>query len=239
MLQLITFLTASKWGKYVLEVAVVAALLFGAYKYAEHQGSKNQRDKDDQASSSQIEQSRREAKEANEKVVKLANDRAEAAEKRAGLAEQQSAQLAMAFTALDRRSAEAQKGVDKLADSELHADIVGKLDLRPANDPAQGYYPKEERAIDTAVTQKPILEDKVQNLAQQASAKDAEAKANRDAADARKQAYDADEAYIALLSKFFAQVYNQHPPRYRSLKCLGLWGCGKAIAMPEIPRRGQ
>jgi hypothetical protein len=232
-------MATSKWGKYVLEAAVVAALLFGAYKYAEHQGSKNQKEKDDQASSAQIESSRKEAKDANDKVVKLANERAEAAEQRAKESQQQFSVLAQAFSALDQKSRDAHSQVDKLADSELHADIVSKLGIRKPGDSTPGYSAQEERAIDNDVTQYPIAAEKADNLGRQVEAKTKESAANKDAADARLAAFNSDESYIALLTEFYRRVYNEHPPRYRSAKCLFLWGCGKALVMPEPPRRTQ
>jgi len=238
MITLITGLVGSKYGKYVLEIALVAGLIFGAYKWAEDRGKKVQKDRDDQAHSVEIEKSRKESSDLKDRLVAQANDKATAAEANAAGARAQFAQLAGVLATLDARSTQGREQVSKLADSELHADIVSKLGLRRANDLTPGYSAQEERSIDNTVTQYPIELDKNKTLAAQVGRKDAEAKANKDAADARQQAFQADEAYILLLSKYYVDIWNQHAPHRREAKCLYLWGCGRATINIDPPKKG-
>lgn len=238
MITTLSALLASKYGKYILEVAMVLGLVFCAYKWAEHRGRDAQAEQDKQATSVQLEADRKEASALNSQLVQQANEKATAAQSDAEQAREQFATLAAEIAALTTRSQQGQQQVLRLADSELHGDIVGKLALRPANDPAPGYTPQEERKIDEAVTQYPIAVQQAQALSGEVDQRAKEAQANLDLANAREQAFEADESYIASLSKYWAELFNQHAPHKRAGKCLYLWGCGRITITPNPPARG-
>jgi hypothetical protein len=227
MITILTGLLASKWGKYALELVVVLGLVFGAYKWAESRGRSAQKDSDQQSQSKVIEQSRKEASDAKDALVKVSTDAAIAADARAQASQAQYAVLAGVLSNQQARSQAGTAQVGKLPDTELHADVVTKLAVRTPGDLTAGYLPKEERLIDDAVTQYPIFKEENATLTSEVSTKDAEAKAERDVADARLLTINTNVAYTALLEKDYKTLYNQHPPRYRSTVCLFLWSCGK------------
>jgi hypothetical protein len=232
-------MVGSKYGKYALEALVLFGLIFGAYKWAERRGREAQRDKDNQVQSLEIEKSRVEASGLKDRLVQQANASASAAEQRAQVAQQQFNVLAGVLSNLDTKARQGQEQVSKLADSELHADITAKLSIRKPGDVTPGYYVQEERSIDNTVTQYPIEVERGKTLAEEVQQKDAEARANKDAADARGQAFKADEDYITLLNKYYAALFNQHAPHKRGGKCLFLWGCGRITVTPEPPKKGS
>jgi hypothetical protein len=237
MITTLSALLGSKYGKYVLEVVLVLGLVFGAYKWAEHRGRDAQRDQDNQAHAVEIEKSRKEAADSKDALVKLATDKANASEAEAATARAQFAQLAGILSNLDARSKQGQDQVSKLADSDLHGDIVSKLAIRKPDDNTPGYYAQEERSIDNTVTQYPIEVEKNKTLTGEIQQKDAEAKANKGTADARQQAFNADESYITLLSKYYTAIFNEHAPHKRAPQCLYLWGCGRLTVNLEPPKR--
>lgn len=235
MITLLTGLLASKWGKYVLELVVVLGLVFGAYKWAESHGKSVQKETDDQHQAQEIETNRKVASDAKDQLVSQATAAASAADARSQQAQAQFAQLAAVVSSLNAKAKAGKDQVDGLKDSDLHGDIVSKLGVRPPGDTTVGYVPAEERAIDDAVTQYPIAKQENAALSGQVDAKTAEAKANRDVADANAKAIAADEGYIGILQKSYQDIYNQHPPRYRSGKCLFLWNCGRKEVKLPLP----
>jgi hypothetical protein len=237
MITTLSALLGTKYGKYLLEVALVCGLVFGAFKFAEHRGRDAQRDQDNQAHAIEIEKSRKEAADAKDALVRQANEKATASEADAAAARAQFVQLAGILSNLDAKSKQGRDQVSALADSDLHGDIVSKLSIRKPGDSTPGYYAQEERSIDNSVTQYPIEAEKNKTLTGQVQQKDAEAKANKDTADARLQAFNTDESYITLLNKYYADIFNMHAPHKRAPKCLYLWGCGRVTVNLEPPKR--
>ncbi len=226
MITTLTALLGSKYGKYLLEVGLVSALVFGAYRYAEHRGAQAQKEADAQKQEQQIEATRKTASDLQAKAVDHANEDATAADARAQMAEQQFVNL---VGLLQRLADKRQAGTDqvaKLPDSEVHPDIVAKLGLRPSGDQTPGYLPKEERAIDNAVTQYPLLQNQVDNLFKQVQQSQDDVEAQKDKVKAKQEVIDAQEAYRRTLEAGFKQLFDLHPPKYRSPKCLFIWKCG-------------
>lgn len=237
MITILAGLLASKWGKYALELIIVVSLVAGFALYFEHKGRTSQKNEDDQHQAAEIEKSRKEASDAKDQVVKLSTDRANAAEARAQEAQAQFTALAGVLSTLQAKSQAGRDQVSKLADSELHGDIVSKLGIRKPGDATPGYLPQEERTLDDTLTQYPIVQQENTTLQGQVTAKSNEAKANLDLANAKQQTIDAQNAYTLLLEKDYRDIFNQHPPRYRSAACLFIWKCGKKEVV--LPVKGK
>lgn len=237
MITILTGLLASRWGKCVLEAVILCGLVFGAYKMAEHVGRDRQKAADDQAQQVANETSRKDAVALKDQLVQQANSKADAAEQRAQLAQQEYTQLAGLVASLTQKSEAGRQQVSAVADSDLHADVVAKLALRRPGDGTPGYLPLEERAIDNTITQYPIEVEKNHALAEEVQKKSDQAQAESDVADARQAAFAADESYIAVLGKYYAELFNQHAPHKRAAKCLYLWGCGRLTINLDPPSR--
>lgn len=235
MITTLTALLASKYGKYVLEIAIVAGLVFGAYKWAERRGRDAQKESDAQQQAQEIEKSRQASEKATEAMVNQAKASEAAADARAQAAQQQFASLAALLQGLAAKEQAGKEQVSKLADSELHGDIVHKLGVRPAGDSTACYLPAEERAIDDAVTQYPLCQQDKTALSGQVDAKGKEIQAANDVAAARQQAVDAQQKYIAQLEDDYKRLWELHPPLYRSGKCVWLWKCGKRQTAIKLP----
>lgn len=227
MIATIEWLLARKWGKPLLELALLAGAVFGAWTYAEHLGREAQKQDDQQAQTRDIEKSRAEAQAARDQVVKQANDRADAADKRAQEAEDRVNAAVSKLSDLASRQQAASDHVKGVADADLHRDVISQLKLRSPGDTAACYTAKEERAIDDAVTQWPLCRQQAQTLAGQDAAEKDKTTAATDKVADKQKTIDADEAYIAQLQGDYKTLFDQHPPRYRSWACLKLWKCGK------------
>jgi uncharacterized protein HemX len=237
MVTTIGALLGTKYGKWIFEIVVVVGLVFGAYKWAEHRGRTQQKETDDQHQSQEIETSRREASDAKNQLVKQANDKASAAEADAKDARAQFTTLANLLQGLSAKEKAGHDQVGKIADSELHADVIGKLGLRRPGDVSACYLPSEERTIDEAVTQYPICKDEKTALTSQVASKQREVSDNEKVIAAKQQALDANDNYLKLLENDYKTLFEQHPPRYRSAGCLFLWSCGKRKVELKLPER--
>lgn len=237
MINVLSFLVTSKYGKYALELIVVLGLIFGAYKWAEHRGRTAQKDADDQHQSQEIENSRKEAKDAQNKLIQQANDKAAAAETDAQNARNQFTTLATLLQGLSTKEKAGHDQVGKVADSELHGDVVSKLGLRKPGDATACYVPSEERAIDEAVTQYPICRDERTALTGQVQTKQREVNDDNKVIEAKNAAIIASNNYIALLEHDYKTIWEQHPPRYRAGSCLFLWSCGRRKVELKLPER--
>lgn len=157
-----------------------------------------------------------------------------AAEKRAEAAEQNQRTLQLTLQAILGRQQQAAQHTASIPDAELHQANVNQIGLRPAGLTQACYTSSEERAINSAVTQWPLCKDesKTQNGVMQ-EVKD-ELKALSDKVTAQEKKYSDLAASKAALFEDYRQLYNAHPPTYRSVKCLGLWKCGKRhIGLPD------
>jgi|GEM_PF-5483341 len=237
MISILTGLLASKWGKYALEAVLVIGLVFGAYKAAEHIGRDAQKAADERQEQIANEAARKDAAALKDELVQQADAKASEAEQRAQEAQQQYTELAALVASLTQKSDAGRQQVSALADSDLHADIVAKLGIRKPADRTPGYLPAEERSIDNTVTQYPIELEKNDALTKEVDAKADQVQAVTDLADARQAAFEADESYIAVLGKYYAQLFNQHAPHRRAAKCLYLWGCGRVTVNLDPPGR--
>jgi chromosome segregation ATPase len=228
MIATLTALMASKYGKYALEIFIVVGLVFGAYKWAEHRGRDSQKQADDQQQTQQIENSRKEAQDAKDKLVEHANADATAADARAKAAEDRFNSLATMLQGIAGKQQQANDHVRGLSDSQLHGDVVAQLKLRsPRDDPTACYTPAEERAIDDAITQLPLCRQQSAALGQQVTSAQQDTAAARDKAAALQTEIDALDAYRRALEAAYKELHDQHPPRYRGAECLWLWKCGK------------
>lgn len=234
MIATLQWLLASKYGKVALEIAIVGALVFGAYKWAESRGRTAQKSADDQSQAAQIEKSREDAQRANDAQVSQATATAAAADSRARAAEGREAAAVASLQQLAGQQLGASTRVKALQNSDLHADVIAQLKLRPQGDTSACYTPAEERAIDDSVSQYPLCQKQSQALTGQVRAADAEAAAAKDKAAALEQAVNADQSYIATLQRDYKQLFDQHPPMYRSAKCLWLWHCRKGAVKFQL-----
>ena len=120
----------------------------------------------------------------------------------------------------------------------MHEDVIHRLNTRAPGDQTACYTPKEERSIDDAVTNYPTCAKQVDALGKQVSSAESDVQAQKDKAAANQKIIDAEEGYRKLLEAAYRQIFDMHPPKYRSAKCVWLWECGArktAIKLPDLP----
>jgi hypothetical protein len=223
----------SPLGRWVAAGALFLAIICGIYWKGHNAGQAAGEEGQKQAQVQDIEDQHKITKKdvdaggtASEARLKALEDNA-AAQTRLLL--QMSAQFAL--LAGQRQAAAAQTA--SLTDTQLHPATVQQLGLRAPNDPNACYNFAEERAIHDAVTQYPLCDRQVKT-----------AVAEREAAEAGKATVEAQvrelrsrqgelTAYQAKLEGWYRELYNLHPPKYRSAKCVWIWKCGKRkLAVP-------
>lgn len=226
---LIPFL-GNKWAKLGIEVAVVAALALGIRAYFLAEGKRAGRDEAAQSQQQEIEKARQQDRKDMQAVIDKANGALADAEKQHQAADDALQKLAGILGDLAKQRTAGEGKVSALPDSDLHGYVVGALNLRPAGDKSPGYLPVEERALAGCVTQYPLCQKQVQAEEEKIAAEQKNTAASDQVGAARLDTIKAKDAYIAQLEAKFTELYNLHPPRYRSARCLWLWKCGSRKA---------
>ncbi len=222
---LIPFL-GNKWARLGIEVAIIAALALGIRAYFLAEGRRAGRDEAAQSQQQELEKARQQDRKDMQAVVDKANGVLADAEKQHQAADDALQKLAGILGDLAKQRTAGEGKVSALPDSDLHGYVVGALNLRAASDKSPGYLPVEERALAECVTQYPLCQKQVQAEEEKIAAEQKNTDASNQTAAARLDAMQAKDTYIDQLESKFAELYNLHPPKYRSARCLWLWKCG-------------
>jgi hypothetical protein len=225
MIAVLTAVLGSKFGKYFVELGVVGGLVFGAYWYAVNHGKAVQKDEDNKVQAQELEKARQVGADAKDLLVKQAHDHELEADQRAQEDRAKNAALVSVLQGLGVKEKEGKTQVSQLPDSELRSDIIHKLSVRAANDMTACYLPSEERVLDNAITQYPLCVQGKAVLTEQVTTKEHEVQDQVVMASSKQATIDALQVYITQLEKDYKVLYDQHPPKKRSIKCLFIWKC--------------
>jgi hypothetical protein len=223
----------SKWGKLAIEVGFVVLLALGIRAYYINEGKRQGKDEASQTQQQDLNKSRQQDHQELQGVLDKANASLATAEQHRNAADATLLQVAGVLADLAKKQGAGQAAVARLSDSELHPYIVGQLGLRAKGDNTPGYTAAEERSLSECVTQYPICKQQRDAQGQQVTAQQDKTQSADDAAAAEQRIAGATQAFSDKVDDLFNRLYNLHPPRYRSAKCLWLWKCGaKTIAPP-------
>jgi hypothetical protein len=112
-------------------------------------------------------------------------------------------------------------------DVELHPRNVATIGLRPPGQANACYTGAEEREIAGCLEQQPVIQRRLEALEGRAAALEQTIKSQGDEIRAGNDKLAARERQLVSYDLAFTQLYNLHPPRYRSAKCLWITKCGK------------
>ena len=216
-------LLKSRWTWYGLGAVV---LIVGALGLRHHyialgkdQGREEQKQSDQQA----IEEERQVAKAEAQQKVAEANAKAAEADGRATRAEADAQLYAARAQALAGQLVNSRVQVASIPQTQLHATALTEVQQRPL--PNQS--PDPERAIVERVFAAPILAAQNRELAGQIGKLSEDVAALKDKIAALDERDRARVEYEARLEEAYVRLYNLHPPRKRSVKCLYLWRCAE------------
>jgi hypothetical protein len=236
---LVPFL-GNKWAKLGIEAALVGALVLGIRAYFLAEGKRNGRDEAAQSQQQDLERARQQDRRDMQSVIDKTNGTLADAEKQHRAADEALQRLAGILGDLARQRRAGESKVAAIADSDLHGYVLGALNLRAIGDKSPGYLPVEERALAGCVTQYPLCQKQVETEKEKLALEQKNTAASDQVGTARLEAIKAKDAYIGQLEAKFAALYNLHPPKFRSPRCLWLWRCGTrkvsgpSVSAPEV-----
>ncbi len=216
----------SKWGKLGLEVGLVLLLALGIRAYFLAEGKRAGKDEAAQTQQQDLEKARQQDRKDMQSVVDRANGALVDAEKQREASADALRQLAGVLVDLSKQRSAGDTKVAALPDSDLHGYVVSSLNLRGVGDKTPGYLPVEERSLAGCVTQYPLCQKQLTAEQDRTAAEQTRTAAGDRVSAAQLETLKAKDGYIAQLEEKFAALYNLHPPKYRSARCLFLWKCG-------------
>lgn len=209
-----------------------AVALFIAVKWYEGKVREDERTKQADKQTQEIEKMREADRAATEKILQDAQARQEDAERRMQASLDREAGLVRTIASLGQQRSAANSDVQRLSESALHGYNIEHLAIRPTGDNSPCYLPTEERAIATAVTQYPLCQKQVETQTAQVAEIKELVSAQNAKIDAMETKFIALEGYTGRLENFYTILYNSIPRKRRGWKCLGLWACSKAKPLP-------
>lgn len=219
-----------KQPKVLAGIGIVLVLTFGAWKIHDLGKQAGQ-----QSTNQQVVEDDRKA--VVSEVTALAKNQAayeerekqREAERRA--ADARANQALQQITALRATIEASRLQVEHIPDEHLLLDIRTKLNIAPDNQEPH-FVAGELRAIDQAVTAKPLLEESIKSLTQRVEAIESrEKKTQEQLSDAQHQLDAEQQAYKSLLGHY-STVFNAVPRKGRSWKCLWIARCSAAKRLP-------
>lgn len=229
-------LLRSRWTWYALGgLALVGAGWWVRHHYIEV-GKEEGRAEQAEAAQKEIEAQRQAARARADAAIAEANAQIAEADARARKANAEAAVYAAQVQALAGALASGRQRVAAVPQAELHAFALAQVQQSPL----PGESPDPERAVAERVVAVPLLVRQNRALAGQVEKLGETVRALQDQVGALEARDRARAAYTAQLEGWYAQLYNLHPPRKRSPKCLWLWRCARApLPVPapaELPR---
>ncbi len=186
-----------------------------------HVGKEQGKEEQKQSDQKEIEQQRQVAKAEAEAKVAEANAKAAEAEGRAVRAQADAELYAARAQALAGQLVSRRAQVAALPPDQLHAAALAEVRQHPL----AGENPDPERAIVERVFAAPILAAQNRELAGQIGELGKQVAALGDQVGALEERDRARVEYERRLEEAYVRLYNLHPPRKRSPKCLYLWKC--------------
>lgn len=230
---IIVFIKGSKIAQYALLAVVLAGAYFAWTAHersiGKQQGIETQKDVETQQVGKTV------LDATNTESAEVAEAHAREAEARRATAQaQQQTAIAMAMVVkLQRDGEELRAKVAAISDADLHGFTVAQMGIRKPDDKTACYTATEERAIANAVTQWPVCkaesegkDDAFKQQGEQIAGLQRDVQAMKDEISAHQAA---ESVYRTALQT----LYDNHAPKVRAAKCLGIWKCGRGRL--EIP----
>jgi hypothetical protein len=225
------FILANRWTWYAGGAIALFGVLLGVRAHLVHKGEQQGQEQQKQAQQSDVELERKATAARTELQISEDTAKAKEADARGKRAEADAAMYAARAQSFAGQIADGRRQVAALPDGGLHAYVRSTLNLTP--DVQGPYTPAEERAIADAVTTAPKLQQQNEALAGQVGKLTENVNALADKVSAIVDREQARAVYTNELERDYRTLYNLHPPRKRSPKCLWAWRCtDNKLAVP-------
>jgi ABC-type Fe3+-citrate transport system substrate-binding protein len=219
------FIIANRWTWYALGAVVLAGALLGVRAHYIHVGNDQGKEQQKEDTQKEVELGRRVAEREMEAKVAKANAEIAAAQAKQKESEAAVARYEVIIGSLVAQRGQARQQVAQLGDSALHGYIRAKVGVLPPDDPTPGYVPAEERVIADAVTQQPLIEKQLAAHDAEISELKKNAQNMKDELAGVMAREAANDSYTTEVLKAYTTVFNLHPPKKRSGKCVWAWHC--------------
>jgi hypothetical protein len=240
----VAYVLRNRWAQYLALAVLAIGIAIGVRAYLIHLGVERGKEQQKQVEQEDAERKRRIERAKDEE--ELESHVTAAAEFHARSEKAKALAIGYAAEAESMRSGieTGHRQIAGLADSQLHSQIVQTLAIRPPSDTSPGFYPQEEREVLTRVMDAPKLKALVEKHTQQIEQLTLSAEEGKKELGEVKEQLTVRTRELDKADAAYVDLWNLHPPVYRSVKCLWIKKCGKRklpanILSPEQLKKSQ